>query len=101
MTLAKSLQLYAEITFGLCRHGSHKEGSDGTIAGRLVEVKTISPEKTNDHVLVKSQGAFEQLLIVRIDEDFRFSGKLFNRSELKGGSGKFLRGQLKDGAGEA
>lgn len=94
-------EIYAEIKFGLCRHGSHKEGSDGTIAGRLVEVKTISPEKANDRVLVKSQGDFEQLLIVRIDEDFQFTGNLFNRSELKGGSGKFLRGQLKDGAGDA
>lgn len=94
-------EIYAEIKFGLCRHGSHKEGSDGTIARRLVEVKTISPEKTNDHVLVKSQGDFEQLLIVRINDDFQFSGKLFNRSELKGGSGKFLRGQLKDDAGYA
>ena len=26
-------------------------GSDGTIAGKLVEVKTISPEERNDHVL--------------------------------------------------
>jgi len=94
-------EIYAEIKFDLCRHGSHKEGSDGTIAGRRVEVKTISPEKANDHVLVKSQGDFEQLLIVRINEDFQFTGKLFNRSELKGGSGKFLRGQLKDGAGNA
>jgi hypothetical protein len=94
-------EIYAEIKFGLCRHGSHKEGSDGTIAGKLVEVKTISPEKANDHVIVKSQGDFEQLLIVRIDEDFQFTGKLFNRSALKGGSGKLLRGQLKDEAGNA
>jgi hypothetical protein len=94
-------EIYAEIKFGLCRHGSHKEGSDGTIAGRLVEVKTISPEKASDHVFVKSQGDFEQLLIVRIDENFQFKGKLFSRSELKGGSGKFLRGQLKDEAGNA
>lgn len=90
-------EIYAEIEFGLRRHGSHKCGSDGTIDGKLVEVKTISPEKAGDHVLVKSQGDFEKLLIVRIDQDFEFTGKLFDRSELKGGSGKFLRGQLKDG----
>lgn len=89
-------EIYAEIEFGLRRHVTHKAGSDGTIAGRLVEVKTISPEKTNDHVLVKSQGDFEQLLIVRIDQDFQFKGKLFDRNELKGSSGKFLRGQFKD-----
>jgi hypothetical protein len=91
-------EIYAEIRFGLRRHGTHEAGSDGRIAGKLVEVKTISPEKASDLVLVKSQGNFEQLLIVRIDRDFQFQGKLFDRSELKGASGKYLRGQLKDGA---
>lgn len=89
-------EIYAEIKFGLRRHGTHEAGSDGTINGKLVEVKTISPEKTSDRVLVKSQGKFEQLLIVRIDQDFRFEGKLIDRNELKGASGKFLRGRLKD-----
>jgi hypothetical protein len=94
-------EIYAEIKFGLRRHGTHCAGSDGTIAGKLVEVKTISPEKSSDHVLVKSQGNFEQLLIVRIDEDFQFQGKLFERSELKGNAGKYLKGRLKDDASNA
>jgi hypothetical protein len=94
-------EIYAEIKFGLRRHGTHEAGSDGTINGKLVEVKTISPEKTSDRVLVKSQGNFEQLLIVRIDQDFQFEGKLIDRSELKGASGKFLRGRLKDGTSNA
>lgn len=89
-------EIYAEIKFGLRRHGTHTAGSDGTIAGKLVEVKTISPEKSSDRVLVKSQGDFEQLLIVRIDLDFQFKGKLFDRSELKGFAGKLLRGRLND-----
>jgi len=89
-------EIYAEIKFGLRRHGTHKAGSDGTIAGKRVEVKTISPEKSTDRVLVKSQGDFEQLLIVRIDRDFQFKGKLFDRSELKGAAGKFLKGRLKE-----
>lgn len=87
-------EIYAEIKFGLRRHATHSPGSDGTIAGKLVEVKTISPEKTNDHVLVKSQGRFEQLLIVRIDRDFQFQGKLIDRSDLKGGEGNYLKGRL-------
>jgi hypothetical protein len=87
-------EIFAEIRFGLRRHGTHMAGSDGTIAGKLVEVKTISPEKLGDRVVVKSQGDFEQLLIVRIDRDFHFSGKLFDRSELKGGTGRFLKGRL-------
>jgi len=91
-------EIYAEIEFGLRRHRTHEAGSDGTIVETLVEVKTISPEKASDRVLVKSQGNFEQLLIVRIDREFQFTGKLFDRTELKGAAGKFLRGQLKDAA---
>lgn len=90
-------EIYAEVKFGLRRHGTHRAGSDGTIDGRLVEVKTISPEKAGDKVVVKSQGDFEQLLIVRIDENFSFTGKLFDRKELAGGEGKFLRARLRNG----
>jgi hypothetical protein len=94
-------EIYAEIKFGLRRHETHSAGSDGTIAGKLVEVKTISPEKASDRVLVKSQGDFEQLLIVRIDRDFQFQSKLFDRSELNGADGKFLSGRLRDNVGKA
>ena len=94
-------EIYAEVKFGLRRHGSHTAGSDGTINGKLVEVKTISPEKAGDCVMVKSQGNFEQLLIVRIDQNFEFQGKLFDRNELQGATGKYLKGRLKDGEGLA
>ena len=57
-------------------------------------MKTISPEKASDRVVVKSRGDFEQLLIVRIDSDFRFSAKLLQRSVLQGSTGKFLRGRF-------
>jgi hypothetical protein len=90
-------EIYAELRFGLRRHETHRAGSDGTIAGKLVEVKTISPEKSGDLVRVKTQGNFEQLLIVRVDRDFQFQGKLVDRSQLAGGSGKFLKGRLKHG----
>jgi hypothetical protein len=92
-------EIYAEIRFGLRRHETHRAGSDGTIGGKLVEVKTISPEKTSSRVLVKSQGDFEQLLIVRIDRDFGFQGKLFDRDQLKGIAGKFLKGRFDDDEG--
>lgn len=90
-------EIYAEVKFGLRRHGTHRAGSDGTIDGKLVEVKTISPEKASDEVVVKSQGDFGRLLIVRIDENFAFTGKLFDRNELAGGAGKFLRARLREG----
>ena len=88
-------EIYAEIKFGLRRHATHAPGSDGTIDGKLVEVKTISPEKASDWVLVKRQGNFEKLLIVRIDRDFQFRGTLLDRSALKGCDGKFLQGRVK------
>ncbi len=92
-------EIYAEVKFGLCRHGTHQAGSDGTINGKLVEVKTISPEKASDEVMVKSQGDFEQLLIVRIDENFEFTGKLFDRDELAGGGGRFLKARMEKSIG--
>ena len=89
-------EIYAEIRFGLRRHATHEAGSDGFIAGKLVEVKTISPEKSKDRVLVKRQGDFEQLLVVRIDEDFQFGAKLLDRSELRGASGRFLKARFRN-----
>lgn len=93
-------EIYAEIKFGLRRHGTRQAGSDGTIEGKLVEVKTISPEKASDQVSVKSQGNFEQLLIVRIDENFEFTGKLIDRGELADGGGRFLRVRMQDPRGK-
>ncbi|HDS0923401.1 TPA: hypothetical protein QDZ10_001876 [Stenotrophomonas maltophilia] len=87
-------EIYAEVKFGLRRHCTHHPGSDGTIDGALVEVKTISPEKSTSRVLVKHANAFEKLLIVRIDSNFNFKAKLFDRSELKGSGGRYLRGQF-------
>jgi hypothetical protein len=92
-------EIYAEIRFGLRRHATHEAGSDGTISGKLVEVKTISPEKSSDLVLVKRRGNFEQLLIVRIDANFQFTGKLIDRNRLADSGGRFLRARMN--AGEA
>jgi hypothetical protein len=93
-------EIYAEIKFGLRRHGTHEAGSDGTIDGKLVEVKTISPERFDNRVSVKRRGDFQQLLIVRINENFEFTGKLLERSELRDSGGKLLRAHM-DGDGDA
>jgi len=47
-------------------------------------------------VVVKSQGDFEQLLLVCIDKNFAFTGKLFDRNDLAGGQGKFFRARLRE-----
>lgn len=89
-------EIYAEIKFGLRRHMTHHAGSDGTVNGKLVEVKTISPERVSDQVIVKSQGDFEQLLIVRIDENFEFTSKLIDRDKLRSGGGRFLKARMQN-----
>lgn len=68
-----------------------------TINCKLVEVKTIFPEKSGDVDFVKSQGDFERSLVVQIGENFDFKGTLFEREQLSGGEGKFLRARLRAG----
>lgn len=89
-------ELYAELEYGLKRHKDvNHEGSDGFINGKLVEVKTISPLKQHNQVVVKQKGSFEQLLIVRISKNFEFKAKLISRDKLNGTTGKFLKGKIK------
>lgn len=89
-------ELYAELEYGLKRHKDvNHEGSDGFINGKLVEVKTISPLKQHNQVVVKKKGSFEQLLIVRISKNFEFKAKLISRDKLNGTTGKFLKGKIK------
>lgn len=89
-------ELYAELEFGLKRHKqTNQEGSDGFINGKLVEVKTISPLKSNNQVVVKRKGNFEQLLIIRISKNFEFKSKLISRNQLNEAAGKFLKVEIK------
>ena len=48
-------ELFAEIMFGLKRHGPMTRGSDGKLDDELVEVKTITPEKSTDSVQVNQE----------------------------------------------
>ena len=84
-------ELYAEIKFGIKRHRAKAQGSDGKLGDDFVEVKTISPEKSNEKVLVKRAGHFSKLLIVKINERFDFEGRLIDRKDLPKGTGKLVR----------
>jgi hypothetical protein len=84
-------ELYAEVKFGLKRHRAHTQGSDGKLGNDFVEVKTISPEKTNSKIQVKRAGNFNKLLVVRIDDEFGFTAKLIDRRDLGKGKGKVAR----------
>jgi hypothetical protein len=92
-------EFYAEVKFGLKRHRAHTQGSDGKLGNDFVEVKTISPEKTNSKIQVKRAGNFNKLLVVRIDQGFAFTAKMIDRRELGKGRGKVAR--VSWGKGEA
>jgi len=49
-------ELFAEIMFALKRHGPMTQGSDGKLGENFVEVKTVTPDKTNDRVRIKRAG---------------------------------------------
>lgn len=84
-------ELYAEIKFGIKRHRPMTQGSDGKIGNDFIEVKTISPEKNGHQVQVKRAGNFNKLLVIRIDQEFNFEGRMLNRSALGKSNGKLAK----------
>jgi hypothetical protein len=81
-------ELYAELKFGIKRHRPKAPGSDGRLGNDFIEIKTISPEKSQHKVQVKRAGNFNKLLVVRISEAFAFEARIIERHKLKKGTGK-------------
>ncbi len=81
-------ELYAEIKYGIERHRPGTAGSDGRMGNDWVEIKTISPEKGKDKVIVKRAGNFNKLLVVKISEEFEFESRMIDRKKLSKGKGK-------------
>lgn len=75
-------ELYGVITHGLKLHRNYAQGSDGKIGNHFVEVKTITPFKTNDVVALNLKRNFSKVLIVKISADFEVRGKLIDRKAL-------------------
>lgn len=84
-------ELYAEVKYGLKRHRVHAAGSDGRIGNDFVEVKTISPGKGKDVVLVKRAGHFSKLLLVKISADLAFEARMIDRKQIRKGPGTHAR----------
>lgn len=82
-------ELFAEIMFGIKRHGPRTQGSDGKLGDDFVEIKTITPDKHNDVVQVKRAGNFSKLVVVKITDDFQFGARMIERKTLLKGNGKF------------
>jgi hypothetical protein len=90
--------------FGIKLHSDPcAQGSDGMIGNQLVEVKTITPGKGKNFVVIKRAANFALLVIVRISRDFQFAARMVDRSLLKKGPGKIVRlhwDSILEGAGK-
>lgn len=83
-------ELYACITHGLKLHRNYAQGSDGRIGNDLVEVKTITPFKSNDRVTLNLDRNFSKVLIVKINAAFEIAARMVDRRALLGGKGSKL-----------
>jgi len=84
-------ELYGAIRYGVKLHRNYAQGSDGKIGNDFVEIKTITPFKSNDVVTLNLERNFSKVLLVKVDSDFEISGKLINRRDLPKSKGKHLR----------
>ena len=84
-------ELYGAITHGIKLHRNYAQGSDGRLGNDFVEVKTITPFKTNDTITLDMRRHFSMVLIVKISADFEVRSKLIPRKALsKGANGKLV-----------
>lgn len=84
-------ELFGAITYGIKLNRNYAPGADGRLENDHVEIKTITPFNKHDRVMVKLDGNFSKLLLVKIDEDFCVSGRLIDRKDLKRTKGSPLR----------
>lgn len=75
-------ELYGAITYGIRLHKNYARGSDGRLGSAFVEVKTITPFKRKDTIVVNMDGHFNKLLVVKINEEFEISHRLIDREAL-------------------
>ncbi len=77
-------ELFGAVKFGIRLHETmYAQGSDGKLGDDFVEIKTITPFKSQDSVCVNLSGNFSKLLVVKIDEDFRVEGRMIDRKALE------------------
>ncbi len=83
-------ELYGAIRYDLQLHRNYAQGSDGRIGNDFVEVKTITPFKSNDKITLNLKRNFSKVLIVKVDECFEVQGKLIRRKDLPKSTGDLL-----------
>ncbi|MGX9993626.1 hypothetical protein ACS4RR_031670 (plasmid) [Rhizobium sp. Z1P35] len=75
-------ELFGAITYGIRLNKNYAQGADGRLGNDHIEIKTITPFKSNDEVSVKVSGNFSKLLVVKINADFEVSSRMVDRSKL-------------------
>lgn len=75
-------ELFGAIMFGIPLHKNYAQGSDGRLGDDFVEIKTITPGKSRHRVELRTDRHFSKVLVVRIDEEFRVSGRMIRRKTL-------------------
>jgi hypothetical protein len=83
-------ELYGAITNGIRLPRNYAQGSDGRLGNDIIEVKTITPFKSNDVVTLNIKRNFSNVLIVKINEAFEVRGKLIDRKALPKAQGDKL-----------
>lgn len=83
-------ELYGAIVYGIKLHRNYAQGSDGRLGDDFVEVKTITPFKSEPCVTLNLERNFSKVLIVKITDDYEVSGKLIARKRLPKTKGKRL-----------
>jgi hypothetical protein len=84
-------ELFGAITYGIKLNKTYAQGADGRLGNDHVEIKTITPFKNKDVVIVDKSGHFNKLLVVKINGDFQVSGRMIDRKDLPKGSAQKFR----------
>ena len=84
-------ELFGAITYGIKLNRTYAQGADGRLGNDHVEIKTITPFKKKDEVLVDLSGHFIKLLVVKINEAFQVCGRMVDRRSLPTPRGRYLR----------
>lgn len=84
-------ELYGAITHGIKLHKNYAQGSDGRLGNDFVEVKTITPFKSNDVIELNLKRNFGKVLIVKITQDFEVRGRMIPRKALRKTAGDRLK----------
>jgi len=84
-------ELFGAITYGIKLNKTYAQGSDGRLENDHVEIKTITPFKSKDVVMVDTSRHFSKLLVVKINAEFQVSGRMVSRKQLPQRSGRYVR----------